>query len=86
MSIHLLFNIVTTFVNAQSVISFVFFNACEKTVLTTPLTSLQSHNWAHCQLKIIVNGDFSLNLETDSNHLVSVHENIMCDEFIHIRI
>ena len=86
MSIHLFFNIVTAFVNAQFVTISEFFNAGKIEQFRLPLQPLFG-----CRLELIVGRKspsrrcFS-NLETDGNHLVPGQEDMVDDAFLQIRI
>jgi len=82
MSIHLFFNVITVFVNAQFIALSKFLNACEIeefSVLTAPSTTLRLHTWAHHRSKISVHGGVASNFETDGNHSVPGQENMVGD-------
>ena len=87
MSLHLFFNIVTPFVNAQFVTISEFFNASKIEEFWLPPQPLFRR-----RLELIIRRKslstevFFLNLETDGNHLVPGQENMVDGAFLQIRI
>ena len=86
MSIHLFFNVITAFVNAQFIALSKFLNACQIEEFWLLLQPLFGRI-----LELIiggksVHGGVASNLETDGNHSVPGQENMVGDAFLQIRI
>ena len=87
MSIHLFFNIVTAFVNAQFVTISEFLNAGKIEPSDCPFNHSSAADLSSSSVKnLCPRRCFFSNLETDGNHLVPGQENMVDDAFLQIRI